>query len=242
MAPEETEGPDVDHRADIWSLGVVIYEMMTGRLPFEGNREQAVIHSIVHEDYEPITGLRVRVPVELDRIVSKALAKDPDERYRHIDELLMDLRALKKSLSGGSRPVSPGSGVVRAMVGPYRFQRGLESKGPTMLFEGEDVGSGHPVQLAVLPEEQARAADRRRRVLGLAMVVSLAVLAVCAALLLLRPASRELLEPVLGDVDRRLPLYVNSGTISSTITKRPSTCGGIACLCPHCSDATGSSR
>ena len=145
MSPEQARGEAVDRRTDIWSLGVVLYEMVSGQLPFKGERDAAVAYSILNEDPEPLTALRTGVPIEWDRLVSKAVAKNVEERYQHIDEMLVDLRALKKSLPSGSRPVSPGSAVDR----------------------------------------------RRRRVLGLALAASLAALAVCAALLLLRPASRE---------------------------------------------------
>jgi serine/threonine protein kinase len=80
MSPEQARGAEADHRSDIWSLGAVIYEMVAGRQPFKGDYEQAVLYSIMNEAPEPLTSVRAGVPMELDRIVAKALAKDRAER------------------------------------------------------------------------------------------------------------------------------------------------------------------
>ena len=80
-------------------MGIVIYGMLIGRTPFEGEREQAVLYGIVQEEPEPITSQRARVPLDLDWVVSKALAKDKDERYQHVEEMLVDLRAVARQVA-----------------------------------------------------------------------------------------------------------------------------------------------
>lgn len=99
MSPQQVRGQTVDARADEWSLGVLLYEMLTGRLPFAGETVSDAIAAILKTEPEPPTNFNSEIPVELERIVLKTLRKDADERYQHIKSLLIDLRDLKQDLA-----------------------------------------------------------------------------------------------------------------------------------------------
>ena len=106
MSPEQAQGRvnDIDHRSDIFSFGCILFEAGSGRKPFEGQDALDSLHKIVHAPTPQIRDVNPSAPVEMQRIVRRCLAKDPDERYQSIKEVAIELRELRRELSGARQP------------------------------------------------------------------------------------------------------------------------------------------
>jgi len=197
MSPEQLQGGNVDHRTDIWALGCVLYEMVAGVRPFKGEYHQALAYEIVGEHPEPLTGVRAGVPMELEFIVGKCLAKEANDRYQHANEIAVDLRTLAEKLkSGRSMILSAGlpTAAPSAMATPagdhplskYRVIENVEQSAEVSLYRAEDTRLGKLVDVRVLSQAQAQRAAKRQRFQSLALFFLGVIAAVLAALLLWR--------------------------------------------------------
>ena len=114
MSPEQAAGRPVDHRTDIFSLGCILYESISGRRAFAGESSIDTLHKIIHDDPLPLRDLAPDLPPELQRIVRKSLAKDPDERYKSAKDLAIDLRSAKREIETQPHSVGPASAGPRS--------------------------------------------------------------------------------------------------------------------------------
>jgi len=135
MSPEQARGQELDQRSDIWSLGIVLYEMLTGKHAFPGEYEQATLYAILNEEPEPVTALRSRIPLELERIVNKCLQKNPLERYQTAADLIADLLHLQRTTSGERQSKQP----PRATIGQKRRTRWWLWVAPVLLVAATAV-------------------------------------------------------------------------------------------------------
>ncbi len=155
MSPEQTQGAAVDHRTDIWALGVMFYEMLAGENPFKGEYEQAVMYSIMNEDPEFITKVRSEVPVKMEQILEKALKKDADKRFQTIEEMLSELQTVGAKLKSGelkirSRLLKIGRKQRIRLFRAVAVFAVLIAAGGLYLWRTK-IGEATPVSIAILP-------------------------------------------------------------------------------------------
>ena len=186
MSPEQALGREVDYRSDIFSLGVVLYEMATGRLPFTGDTVTETIDRITHAQPEAIARLNYNVPAELEVIVKKALRKNRDERYQTIHDLLLDLKELKRetdlamSLERSSPPASRSGEVPTQTYTQSEISRSsVPPVAPTA-----PIPAAHPTSSA---EYIAGEIKRNKKVFGIAVaaVIIFALMGISLVVLVL---------------------------------------------------------
>ena len=145
MSPEQARGEETDARTDLWSLGVVLYEALTGLHPFDSEHDLATLYQIVNEEPEPLTKYRADVPLELERVVERALVKDRRERYQSAAEIVADLTAPSgetRVVTGAHRPearsrrwlVWPAAAALAGLAAlGYFWSAGGDASGPATL-------------------------------------------------------------------------------------------------------------
>jgi serine/threonine protein kinase/tetratricopeptide (TPR) repeat protein len=186
MSPEQARGKPVDARSDIWSLGVVIYEMIAGRTPFEGETSTDVIVAITQKEPPPLARFAPEVPAELDWIVMKALRKDRDERYQTVKELITDLRRLKQRLEFQSE--------LERSAAPVSFTRSKISDFPAAPTVAQQAVPTEEKTISHVSSAEYIATGIKRHKLAVALIALFVIVASASAFYLYKRNSHPLTE------------------------------------------------
>lgn len=123
MSPEQIRGETVDHRADIWALGVMLFEVMTGEHPFRGEHAQAVMYSVVNEVHRPLSDVWPDAPAGVQEIIDRCLQKDPTARYQQMSQLRDDLRVVLERARGSTASYSASDAYASTVAAALRIER-----------------------------------------------------------------------------------------------------------------------
>jgi Tol biopolymer transport system component len=146
MSPEQAEGKKLDARSDVFSFGIVLYELLAGRNPFRGESVAQLLSSILRDAPPALRTIRADVPEELARVVHKALEKDREHRYQHVDEMLADLRRLQRDVSSAASPHAGPGGAWPALGAAGLATLGLAA----WLLSGRERPAPHPRRFQLL--------------------------------------------------------------------------------------------